>query len=189
MKTNAANNLKLPRAFTWLTVMLALAIAQTSLARTNEMPQAYTMMAIEDVAEGSLVTKGKFSEAIQKISEKELKFIAFEANNNLCVSYTSLGDFDNATIACEAAVATRATAKRNILRRLALSKRQFLHDKAVALSNRGVLRAVTGDLEGAREDFTNSVKLDKWLDDAKANLIYIDNKFALVNSSAAGNSD
>ena len=97
---------------------------------------------------GSLIASGDYLEAASSIelrlrSARPLdKVIAY---NNLCVAKTMLGEFDAAESACNAAV-TRA---RSYERSLRFRDRSA---SAKALSNRGVLNVLTGDLQQAFVD-------------------------------------
>lgn len=184
MNTNAANYLSFPRAVARFAVACAMLIAHSSMVQAQEATGAYTLVAYIDAAQGDRVTNGEFSDAITILTAKKLSPSAFEAHNNLCVSYTKTGDLENAAVACNAAVAARASEKPGVLRRLNLTKRQVTRDRAIALSNRGVLRAIVGDLQGAHDDFATSVMLDKRLDDPRANLSYLQTVAAMGNATA-----
>jgi hypothetical protein len=73
---------------------------------------------------------------------------ALVAATNQCDAYTVTGALSSARVACDEAVALARSADRASLRR-------FPHETATAhaLSNRGVLRAKSGDASGAAGDF------------------------------------
>ncbi len=115
----------------------------------------YQMAAVIDRARGGAVMAGDYSEAIAKLGDSSR--MGFESSTNLCVAYTMTGELDNANRACTAA--------------LALSERSNIRrDIAVALSNLGVVKAVKGDLSGARRDFTRALELKSDLRQAGENL-------------------
>lgn len=174
MKTKAGIHLKPLRSVATFAVTISLVVCQLSSVQADEGPKAYTMMVISDAARGKLVTKGKFSDAIERLMMTTMSSDDFEAHNNLCVSYTKTGDLEKAAEACDAAVASRADLTRAAERRLALTKSQIQREQAIALSNRGVLRAIDGDLVGAQDDFMASIRLTKWFPEPKANLTYLE---------------
>ncbi|GEM_PF-1453015 len=99
----------------------------------------------------------------------------FDTLNNLCVGYTMTKAFTKAEAACDAAVGEDSapdalfdedTAFAGARTRKTLARNR----EAVALSNRGVLRAVTGDLVGAREDFEKAAATSDVVDAAEINL-------------------
>lgn len=76
------------------------------------------------------------------------------AYNNICVAYTILQDYQRAGNACAKVV--------KILRATQARRRGSLRSDpaslAMAYSNRGVLRALTDDLQGAGQDFAKARK-------------------------------
>lgn len=173
MKTTAGSYSKLGLILRGVAVVLALAVSQQSLAESRGTSSAYNMMAIVDVASGRLVVKGAYDNAIDKLARVRYSSLAFEAQNNLCVSYTKTGNLEQAAIACDAAVKARVEVTPAAERRLNLSQRQLRRDQAIALSNRGVLRAIAGDYKGAKEDFLASMELYAGLTAPKTNLDYL----------------
>lgn len=135
-------------------------------------PSGLRMMAIENRAHGKLLTSGRYVEAIEKISAHRDRIERFERHNNLCVAYTKTRDLQKAAAACEAALETREGVTAQNASYWS-SNRLKLRDRAIALSNRGVLRAVTGDMDGAREDFSAAAKLSDELDEPLENLALI----------------
>lgn len=136
-------------------------------------PEAFHMMAIEDSAYGQLVTKGRYEEAIERIESRSIRSEAFAAQNNLCVAYAKTMALYKAVVACEAALEVREVRK-PATQFHSPAARQRLRDRAIALSNRGVLRFVIGDPEGAREDFEASIALDSGLDEPNENLLHLE---------------
>lgn len=117
----------------------------------NTTPQAYVMSSIEDEAFGKEVVAGNYHQAIASLSNVSLGLGSrFAIKSNLCVSYVMTGDADNAQAACDAAVqfASRGTAAPNYRFHEATRR-----DKAIALSNRGVMYAITGQTDAAMRDF------------------------------------
>ncbi|MEJ2127602.1 MAG: hypothetical protein P8X81_02015 [Woeseiaceae bacterium] len=137
----------------------------------------YTMTVLRDTAYGSKIMEQKYEQAIDKIKQRPGRYDAFSKGTNLCVAYTKSGELDLAEEACEAAVAAARTAK------LKQSRSAFsdpvnetrVRNLAVALSNRGVLRAVNGQSEEARDDFNAALALDTRLSAPKVNLARLGN--------------
>lgn len=100
---------------------------------------------------------------------------SFDALNNLCVAYTMTQAFDEAEAACNAAVAVDKAPEAGVSASAFApgghSRKTLARDReAVALSNRGVLRAVTGDLVGARGDFERASAVTDRVEAAEINL-------------------
>lgn len=148
----------------------------------NESPR-YTMTAIVDSSFGRAVTSGRYQQAIEKITARQARTReTFESQNNLCVAYTKVGDLDSASVACDQAVAEmrKRTERKSPTRRgqyaeFSRSDRVYL---AVALTNRGVLHAVNGDLENARRDFAEAAGIDVDISQPQINLsrLLLDNR-------------
>lgn len=142
----------------------------------DSMPDFYEMAAIEDSAHGQQVISGNYHAAIAELDGARPKSNRhFAASTNLCVAYTITKQFDQAASACEAAIAAREHVKYPARWFNTEVTRTKARDKAIALLNRGVLKAVTGDTEGARQDFENANRL-KTMVDARDNLLRLDAK-------------
>src|SRR5690606_32121687 len=74
---------------------------------------------------------------------------------NLCVAYTVKRSYFNARDNCEAAL--------EIARRVDLNRSHNgfsrMHETALAMTNRGVLRAMSGDMSGAASDFREATAM------------------------------
>ena len=105
---------------------------------------AFEMAAVTRRASGNAVLAGDYGRAIEQLGGRRKK--QFESSTNLCVAYTMTGDLELAGIECAAALemSEKATVRRDI---------------AVALTNCGVVRAVSGDLSGARHDFNRALEV------------------------------
>ncbi len=150
---------------------LTMALFCMSAAAAEDGP-VYTMITMVDLAHGEDVVAGKYEQAVEKIKQKKGAVDAFSYNTNLCVAYTKLGDIDNASLACEAAI--EEASRIRVVRQSDLSrsfqkqtKKKYL---AFALSNRGVLRAAMGDVELARQDFVEALAANARIYAAKINL-------------------
>ncbi|MFT4767537.1 MAG: Flp pilus assembly protein TadD [Glaciecola sp.] len=135
---------------------LICASAQAHEAVTEEsITSRYKMAAVSNRARGNVVLAGNYQRAIDALDGKSAK--QFASSTNLCVAYTMTGELQKADVECDAA--------------LKLSEDKALHqDMAIALSNLGVLKAVSGDMNGAQQDFTRALELNRKLSEASENL-------------------
>lgn len=128
---------------------------------------AFVMTVIEDQAQGDRVVQGDYESAIAGIVARKNSG-GFSASNNLCVAYTKTRKLSEAEQACEKALRKSKTAS-GLRYDLAREK-----DYAVALSNRGVVRALLGDTEGARQDFERAAKVTDVVTAPAENLALLD---------------
>lgn len=162
-------------------VLLAatLQFPSTQLARADDSQPGFVMTVIADRARGDQVMSGDYVAAIAGItSPKARHWDSFAVSNNLCVAYTKLNDLASADQACADALLT----SRETPGEWNGSQRKR-GDRAVALSNRGVIRAVSGDAEGARSDFERARELNEGLAAAAQNLARLDRDTAQAVSS------
>ncbi|MDH3275476.1 MAG: hypothetical protein OEM64_08185 [Gammaproteobacteria bacterium] len=164
---NIFANMASPRSIA--TLIMAL-FCMSTIAAADE--PVYTMITMIDMANGAEVVAGKYEQAVEKITAKKGAVDAFSYNTNLCVAYTKLGDIENASLACEAAIEEASSIR--VVRQSEFSRSFQRHTKkkylAFALSNRGVLRAAMGDVELARQDFVEALTVDTRISAAKINL-------------------
>ena len=128
----------------------------------------FEMSVILDRAHGELVQKGEYRDAILQISHGDRR-LPFAANNNLCVAQTKLDDFEQAELSCDIAVQLAEFA-------VGHGQRQdvdYVTELAIALSNRGVLRAMTGNPAEAERDFRRAVNLDPNTESPARNLSHL----------------
>ena len=157
----------LPRS---ILTLLAMSSFATATANADEL--TYTMTTIVDASYGDQVAAGEYDKAIEKLSASSSKNDAFFKSTNLCVAYTKTGNIAEATIACDAAV--EKARHMDFEKRSQLSRRfQVKTQKtylAMALTNRGVLHAVTGDVERAQQAFSEALDTNEDAKPAKTNL-------------------
>ena len=160
---------------------LSLAVACTP-AWSDSGKTNYEMAFFQDHAQGSKILNGKYDQAIETITTKADAGHALHVKTNLCVAYTKSGKIEAAEVACEEAVIAAKTFRK--VRRSDLSyetpaqaRARFL---AVALSNRGVLNAVKGDLVAARADFDAALAQRSRFSSVRANI----EKLATAEESA-----
>lgn len=163
-----------------LTATILLLVSASALAEQAS-PSAYQMAVIKDEAYGRVLLSGDYGQGIAKISSYSSKRAkTFAVKNNLCVAYTLTRKFEHAGPACEAALAiSEQYARYDYWPTSPYTSR----DQALAYSNRGVLRAVTGDFDGARQDFEFAARVDTNRATAAANLAHLKSRQATAVSS------
>ncbi len=159
---------------------MLLLVSASSLAQP-ESTSAYQMAVIRNEAFGRVLLSGDYDTGIEKISSYSNKRAkSFAAKNNLCVAYTLTQRFDDAAPVCEAAL---SISDRYAGYGVSTIGPYTSRDRAIAYSNRGVLRAVTGDFDGARQDFEFAAQVNAELDTAAANLKWLESRQATAASS------
>jgi Flp pilus assembly protein TadD len=116
--------------------------------RPREVPKGYELVVLEDRAHGDLLLRGQYRRAAAEIASGQ-GISTFEAATNLCVAHIMLGELQAAWAHCERSV-DRAEQRAE---KGARPGHDYRRDWVAALSNRGVLRARSGDPAGARADF------------------------------------
>lgn len=122
---------------------------------------AFEMKAYVDFPGGREAIAGDYAGAVQAASRKADKagVAGMIANTNLCVAFTKTREFARAEAACDKAV---TLAER---RRVSAPRLQYAHvtrqDISTALSNRGVFKAVSGDLLAAARDFREAAGISR----------------------------
>ena len=153
------NRPTLRKATSPLLAALLLATITTAAAQAEEQaPQPFGMSVIVDKAYGRKVVYGSYDRAIALLESKATHRDQFAKSTNLCVAYAKSKMLNEATVECEAAVAMLQAKQQHIAVRE--EKRRVHADLAVALSNRGVLHAVSGDKALAKRDFERAIELD-----------------------------
>ena len=159
MKSNKRNGL--------FSILLSLAAALTAQAANAE---SFEMSVVIDRAHGELVRQGDYDDAIRSITHGDHR-LPFASSNNLCVAQTMSGLFQQANASCDSAVTLAEQAAQRGRRR----DIDYVTELAIALSNRGVLRARTGDSDGAEEDFSRAVSLNAATDTPERNFTLMKN--------------
>lgn len=162
-KANTAGS-RLPIRF-GMAVLLSLTAAVTA---AHEPQDKFEMTVVRDAAHGHMITSGEFASAIEKLSSGKYRSSEkFYAANNLCVAYTMTADFDAAADSCAKAVdmmaEKQATDDSGVVARF----------HAIALTNRGVLNAMSGANELARKDFELARQLRAGVRAPTRNLDYL----------------
>ena len=130
----------------------------------------YEMSFVESRAHGDLMAQGRYRLAIYLLAGKVHDPIA--AHTNLCVAHTMIGEYVKARRHCNRAV--------DMSEQAAISTPESQRDQnfqnwVVALSNRGVLRAIRNQ-EGAEDDFRQAIELRVYSDTAARNLARLNQK-------------
>ncbi len=133
---------------------VALPLAQSLPADEAAANHAYEMSVVIDRAYGELVSRGRYERAILRIAGHSSRF-PFASATNLCVAHTMVGQYRHATRHCDKALEIAAEIAGAGLRK----DRDATTEWALAFSNRGVLRARTGDADGAELDFRAAIEL------------------------------
>ena len=162
--------------------MLSLALACAPAWSGSKEPK-FTMTLFSDHAQGLSILDGDYKQAIKKINAKMSDRDRFQVETNLCVAYTKSGELEAAEEACEAALAAAESQK--VSRHIsAFGSTRYVARKqsiAIALSNRGVLKAVKGDFDSARQDFDAAIDLRAQLSAPKTNLERLEIAVASAN--------
>lgn len=135
--------------------------------------RAFEMKAYVDFPGGRQVIAGNYAEAIQAASRNADKRseAGMIANTNLCVAFTKTGQFAKAEAACTKAVTLAERSRVSLpLLRYGYDVKQ---DIATALSNRGVLRAASGNSLAAARDFREAARVAR-ADVPRRNLAYLE---------------
>lgn len=118
--------------------------------------ELFHMLVISNEHEGKALLEGRHAETIEALTRSRVRVNRFSASNNLCVAYVRTKQADKALAACKKAVdRSRLATRRN---------------QAIALSNLGVVRALTGDIDGARHAFRAAIRLNAELGAPTENL-------------------
>ncbi|MEQ8207507.1 MAG: hypothetical protein RIA65_15145 [Woeseia sp.] len=151
-----------------LALILSLLGSQFALAGASE--DNFKMIALIDQAQGKLIVAGDYQKAIDKLAGSGLRGTSFSAHNNLCIAYTKEKQLEQAEIACNKAVALRNSLSIALNPYMDTNTRNKARDKAIALSNRGVLHAIKGDQQSALQDFEAALQSYDRLRDVRENL-------------------
>ncbi|HEY8520501.1 MAG TPA: hypothetical protein VIN61_10495 [Gammaproteobacteria bacterium] len=111
----------------------------------------YEMISYLDVPGGAALAAGDYPRAIE-VSSRIARTGHIErrlaATTNLCVAYTVTRHLEEAAAACERAV----TLAKHVDRRFSSGAARSDFETAKAMTNRGVLKVVSGDAAGAAKD-------------------------------------
>lgn len=161
-------NYRLPRKGKILCAALIATFPAISVA--SDIP-AYRMAVVSDLSEGRAILFGAYEKAVSRLETKRIRSQKrFSTYNNLCVAYTKTNNLEKAVEACDAALADTESRVAKRSRRYNDDYPAVRRDHAVALSNRGVLHAVSGNSELARLSFEEALEMDAFDKDPSINL-------------------
>lgn len=153
------------------TVLLLLGTIGAWTAQAAE-GQNYIMVVYSDRAHGEAVLEDHYARVISKLDRNGGEVDNFTEQVSLCVALTKTRQFERATEYCDMAIAEserEARRFRNYMGRSPYS-RAAVSPRAVALTNRGVLHALTGQPEEARSLFEMAQEADLMEEYAQNNL-------------------
>jgi hypothetical protein len=130
----------------------------------------YEMSFVKTQAHGDLMTQGRYRLVIYLLAGKAHGEIA--AHTNLCVARTMIGEYPKARRNCNRAVELTEQAAKAAP---ASQRDEYVKNRVVALSNRGVLRAIRNQ-QGAEEDFRQAMELRVYSDTATRNFARLNNQ-------------
>jgi Tfp pilus assembly protein PilF len=133
----------------------AQALADGGVGQVEMVEPGYEMSVVLDRAEGKALQQGHYQRAILRIP-KHRGSDPFANLTNLCVAHTMVGQFRHAEHYCDEAL-TIAARDADKGRR---PDRDYTARWAIAYSNRGVLKVMLHDEEGARQDFARAIELE-----------------------------
>lgn len=139
-------------------------------ATAHAEPGSYAMVVLEETRYARSIMSRDYDrtmDAIDKLEAMGMK--TFNVYNNLCVGYTMTKAFDAAKIACDAAVEAHDEHRTDLAPYEGFGASSDRRE-AIALTNRGVLRAVSGDLAGARDDFSAAAGISSEVKAAGSNM-------------------
>ena len=156
--------LRTKQKFAALAALVVSATVSSQAAGHDAPANPFQMAVVIDEAYGRAVVSGDYDKAIEKITAgRNNSHDYFSRQVNLCVAYTKTRELEKARTACDAAIAhlrkeeDRVSSVKNKYNPELRANRSNL---SVALSNRGVLLASTGDTELAREDFVAAINFN-----------------------------
>jgi hypothetical protein len=131
------------------------------------------MLSYIDSPSGRLMEIGDYDGAIE-LALKRVRTGGTERRlaerTNLCVAYTVKRSYRKARDNCEAAVATARQVDMSRSHRSMSSR----HETARAITNRGVLRAMSGDMSGAASDFREATAMSHAMTAPDRNLAHLE---------------
>lgn len=147
------------RSLKLLATAAAMATALGLTVNAHAAETTYEMLSYIDSPSGRRLATGDYERAIEVavkrahtgVGEKRLV-----ENTNLCVAYTLTGNYAKARESCEAAV---EIAKLVDDSRFPRGAPRLAYETAKAMTNRGVLKALTGDMGGAATDFREATAM------------------------------
>lgn len=148
--------------------LIAAALVAAAPAVAQKDDSLYSVVAIQDAPLGEALMRRDAETAIERLTSKTARHGArFAEQNNLCVAYILDKDVAAARNVCDTAV---SLGERRARTADAWERPRLKGDYAVALTNRGVLRALTGELAEAAQDFEVAQRMNRSLKEPRDNM-------------------
>lgn len=142
-------------------------------------PNPYVMTVYSDTRHGSTILDGTPEVAISDLMHNRNGNPRFLADLiTLCVAYTQTKQIDRAEDACDYAITAAEKQARRSDSYGMYNSRTPDTDRAIALTNRGVLHALNGQNDLAREMFEQAMDLKSREKSAEINLSLLDERTA-----------
>lgn len=129
-------------------------------------PRSYILNIDDDGPGAKALARGDFATAAAEASSYSPHHASLSVYLTLCAANIGLGEFDKAAEPCDEAVELAGKPLTTIRNPHGHSNREGL---AKAHANRGVLRALNGDLSGAQADFDKASKQRRFRDMVRHN--------------------
>lgn len=155
-----------------------LAAGQSMFAQAQ--PTAYEMLVYEDTMQGRRLVSGALEKAFA--ADGLFQGRGFNRLNNRCVMLTLKKAWNEAGVVCDEAVKAAEVEPIPVPFTGFAAGRQPENSRemAMALTNRGVLRALTDDALGAHADFELAANLSPGLEAPRINLMILESKTLAV---------
>ena len=156
-------------------------LGPASAVADDEAPKGYIMNFYADSAHGAAVEDGAYEVVIDKLEARSTDSARrVAAAVNLCVAYTKTKQIDKATETCDHAleIAGKAVRRISFNDSFRAAQARALDERAIALINRGVLYAVAGKDEQAKEMFEMANSLSDRNESAALNLLVLQREVA-----------
>lgn len=137
-------------------LLTAVAVFPLQASADEESQAQYEMVVVGNQASGDLVSRGDYRLAVTRITGR-YQGNPFATATNLCAALSLLGKFGQAEPHCNEAVKLAEKSVKPAPRNWR-GREQIATQRALAYSNRGVMRVLRGDEIGAEEDFRVAVE-------------------------------
>lgn len=162
-----------------LALVTSLAFAMPAQAETRA--GAFEMLVFEDSVEGRHLIEGNLDKALALNETRNES--RFSALNDRCVALTLARELDKAGVVCNDAVraARRSDAARAPGTTNRMTGTNTWVQRAMAFTNRGVVHALQGEPELARNDFRAAIKLSTRVTAATGNLDVLEDRLDVAS--------
>lgn len=167
-----------------LAALISMLGSASAMAETGA-ETGFVMNYYEDAAQGALVEDGAYEAVIDRLAARSTDSARRVAEQiNLCVAYTKTKQIDKATESCDLALAKagKTVSRHSLFESHRAAKARADAERAMALINRGVLHAVNGEMDEARELFELAAALQAQNEAAETNLLVLQREIAEQDS-------